>query len=139
MNWLDQLHIGAHHRGQVFLVLGELFNNALDHGLLKLDSQFKQDPDGFEHYISLREKRLAALIDCMVEVELERFNIDNQERLRITVRDSGTGFDFNGMIAQRESSATQLSGRGIMLVKQLCFSLEYVGNGNEATAIYPLS
>lgn len=138
MNWLDQLHIGAHHRGQAFLVLGELFNNALDHGLLRLDSSFKQDPNGFEHYINLREERLAALSDCTVEVDLERFNIDGQERLRITVRDSGPGFDFLNLIAKREADENQLSGRGIMLVKQLCLSLEYAGSGNEATAVYQL-
>jgi CheY-like chemotaxis protein len=139
MNWLDQLQIGSHHRGQAFLVLGELFNNALDHGLLRLDSQAKQDPNGFERYINQREERLAALTEGSVEVGLERFHLDGQERLRITVRDSGPGFDFAGMIAKREAHQNQLSGRGIMLVKQLCLSLDYFGNGNEATAVYPLS
>lgn len=139
MNWLDQLQIGAHHRGQAFLVLGELFNNALDHGLLQLDSRFKQDPNGFEQYINLREQRLAGLSDCNVEVDLERFHIEAQDRLRITVRDSGPGFDFAGMIAKREAKPDQFSGRGIMLVKQMCLSLDYSGKGNEATAIYQLS
>lgn len=139
MNWLDQLQIGAHHRGQAFLVLGELFNNALDHGLLRLDSRFKQDPNGFEHYINQREERLAALADCSVEVDLERFHIDDQDRLRITVRDSGPGFDFADMIAKRETMQDQFSGRGIMLVKQLCLSLDYAGKGNEVTAVYHLN
>jgi len=139
MNWLDQLQIGTHHRGQTFLVLGELFNNALDHGLLRLDSHLKQDPNGFEQYIQLREERLANLSDCSVEVDLERFQVDEQDRLRISVRDSGPGFDFTSMIAKREAQQDQLSGRGIMLVKQLCLSLEYADQGNEATAIYHLS
>lgn len=139
MNWLDQLQIGAHHRGQAFLVLGELFNNALDHGVLQLDSRFKQDPNGFEQYINQREQRLAALADCTVQVDMERFHGDDQDRLRITVRDSGPGFDFAAMIAKREAAHSQFSGRGIMLVKQMCISLDYSGDGNEATAIYHLS
>lgn len=139
MNWLDQLQIGAHHRGQTFLVLGELFNNALDHGVLKLDSHLKQDPNGFEQYISQREQRLATLADCNVQVDMERFHADSQDRLRITVRDSGPGFDFAAMIAKREAAQGQFSGRGIMLVKQMCLSLDYSGSGNEATAIYHLS
>jgi hypothetical protein len=139
MNWLDQLHIGGHNRGQAFLVLSELFNNALDHGILKLDSQFKQDPHGFEQYIELREARLSALNEGTVEVEMERLNIEGQDRLSIKVKDSGPGFDFVGMIAKRESAPDQFSGRGIMLVKQLCIKLEYFGNGNEACAIFSLN
>lgn len=138
MNWLDQLHISGHNRGQAFLVLSELFNNALDHGILKLDSQFKQDPNGFEQYIELREARLTALTEGTVEVEMERLNIEGQDRLSIRVKDSGPGFDFLGMIAKRESAPDQFSGRGIMLVKQLCINLEYIGNGNEASVIFAL-
>lgn len=73
MNWLDQLQINPQHRGQAFLVLGELFNNALDHGLLGLDSQLKQDPDGFEQYIEQREARLSQLTDATIEVDVEHF------------------------------------------------------------------
>ncbi|MBI5752798.1 MAG: SpoIIE family protein phosphatase [Hydrogenophilales bacterium] len=138
MNWLDQLQINPQHRGQAFLILGELFNNALDHGLLGLDSQLKQDPDGFEQYIEQREARLSQLTDATIEVDLELFFLTGSDLLRLRVRDSGPGFDHAAIIKKREAATGQLSGRGIMLVKQLCLSLVYSGKGNDVTAVYGL-
>jgi hypothetical protein len=138
MNWLDQLQINPEHRGQAFLILGELFNNALDHGLLHLDSKLKQDPDGFEQYIEQRETRLSQLTDATIEVDLERFFLAGGDRLRLRVKDSGPGFDHAAILKKREAAASQLSGRGIMLVKQLCLSLAYAEKGNDVTAIYNL-
>lgn len=138
MNWLDQLQINQEHRGQAFLILGELFNNALDHGLLQLDSGLKQDPDGFEQYIKQRELRLAQLSDASIEIDLERYFLEGSDRLRLRVKDSGPGFDHLTLLKKREAAASQLSGRGIMLVKQLCQSLAYAEKGNDVTAIYSL-
>jgi len=138
MNWLDQLQINPEHRGQAFLILGELFNNALDHGLLQLDSKLKQDPDGFEQYIEMRDTRLSQLIDATIEIDLERYFLAGSDRLRLHIKDSGPGFDHAAMLKMREADASQLSGRGIMLVKQLCLSLAYTEKGNDVTAVYGL-
>lgn len=138
MNWLDQLQINPEHRGQAFLVLGELFNNALDHGLLRLDSKLKQDPDGFEQYIEQREARLAQLTDASIDIDLERYFISGSDRLRLRIKDSGSGFDHVAKMKNREAAAGQLSGRGIMLVRQLCHSLTYTEKGNDVTAVYSL-
>lgn len=138
MNWLDQLQINPENRGQAFLILGELFNNALDHGLLHLDSKLKQDPDGFEQYIEQRETRLSQLSDATIEVDLERYFLEGCDRLRLRVKDSGPGFDHVAIITKNEAAAAQLSGRGIMLVKQLCLSLAYAEKGNDVTAVYSL-
>lgn len=138
MGWLDQLKISAAHRGQAFLILGELFNNALDHGILELDSKLKQDPDGFARYIDLREARLAALSHATIEVDLERFTAAGSDRLRLQIRDSGPGFDHAALLRQHEASSAQLSGRGIRLVKQLCLSLDYSEGGKAVCAVYLL-
>ena len=45
----------------VFSILTELYVNALDHGVLKLESSLKSSPEGFAEYFSEREKRLEAL------------------------------------------------------------------------------
>lgn len=138
MGWLEQVQVPAPHRGQVFLIIGELFNNALDHGLLQLESAMKQALTGFEDYLALREKRLRMLQDASIEIDLECFNIDCHQRLRIRVRDSGPGFNHTGVMAQRERDKDAFSGRGLMLVQRLCTSLTYSEHGNEATALYAL-
>jgi len=40
------------------MILSELFNNALDHGILKLDSSLKQHEEGMEKYFDERAKTL---------------------------------------------------------------------------------
>ena len=50
------------------LVLVELFNNAVDHGVLGLDSEVKQGRDGFEAYYKLRDAALSRLRDGRVKM-----------------------------------------------------------------------
>ena len=58
------------HRERIYMVLAELFFNALDHGLLKLDSRLKETPQGFGEYYSQRTKRLADLQEGRIEIKL---------------------------------------------------------------------
>ena len=56
----DQLGLhGAH--SELFTVLSELYNNALDHGLLKLDSSLKDTDDGFFEYFEIRGKKITSV------------------------------------------------------------------------------
>ena len=57
---LENLMLDDSTRQRTFVVLTELLNNALDHGVLELESAHKSS-DGFEHYIEERQKRLAKL------------------------------------------------------------------------------
>lgn len=47
----------------IFTIIKELFVNALDHGLLGLDSNIKNGPDGFSNYVVERQKRLEAMTE----------------------------------------------------------------------------
>jgi hypothetical protein len=47
--------------GRLFLVLSELFNNALDHGLLRLPSSLKAGVEGMDVFLDERTRRLARL------------------------------------------------------------------------------
>src|SRR5690606_21123140 len=44
--------------GQIYTVLTELYSNALEHGILGLNSEDKQTPGGFLAYYQERERRL---------------------------------------------------------------------------------
>jgi two-component system, HptB-dependent secretion and biofilm response regulator len=49
--------LGAH-RSTMYTILAELFNNALEHGLLQLDSALKHDASGFDEYYRQREEKI---------------------------------------------------------------------------------
>ena len=140
MEWVNQVQIGQKHRGELFLILAELFNNALDHGVLGLDSALKADlTDGFEHYISERTLRLNALTDGYVEIEIEPIWQPGGELLQLRVKDSGAGFDYKNILASAEVMGAKGSGRGLSLLRDLCSYVAYLGNGNEVIAHYRLS
>lgn len=120
----------------LFVTVSELFNNALDHGVLGLDSTLKQHPEGMEQYFEEREGRLKNLDRGEISIRLEKFAAVNNAFLKITFIDSGEGFDY----ANRPSEGGGLEGmlrhgRGIPLMKSLCYSLRFMGKGNEVEAI----
>jgi len=60
----------AVHKGVLYTILAELYSNALDHGVLGLDSSMKADAKGFATYYSQREMLLNDLMQGYI-----RFNI----------------------------------------------------------------
>lgn len=121
--------------GRLFLVLSELFNNALDHGVLKLDSFMKDEADGMERYFSERADRLANLEQGFVAVRIERLVCTPCGCLRVTVKDSGDGFDFQTMLSADQGMNRHRYGRGLALLGEMCSQLQYHGNGSEAVAL----
>ena len=60
---------GLHeHRERLYTIFAELFSNALDHGLLGLDSRMKHTPQCFMAYYAAREHGLATLQDGWIEL-----------------------------------------------------------------------
>jgi CheY-like chemotaxis protein/anti-sigma regulatory factor (Ser/Thr protein kinase) len=138
INWLNQLNFSQRQCQEMFLILAELYNNALDHGVLALDSRLKHQEDGFGVYLDMREIRLAGLQKGAIEIELERVQKDQVPYLRLRVRDSGNGFCVDSILNTDISASTRPAGRGIMLVKSLCAEVKYPGSGNEVEALYRL-
>jgi len=128
------IDIGSHAQS-LFTIISELYNNALDHGVLCLDSSLKQDPCGFGNYLSERDQRLQALKEGVVSIEITVLAKDKFYEATMEVIDSGTGFDFVTVQAF-DAGESHLHGRGIALLKGLCRSLEFKGKGNHAIAVY---
>ena len=127
---------GLHdHRRPLFTILTELYVNALDHGILQLDSNLKQGEEGFSTYFRQREQRLHALTQGRITIGLRIHNLHRGGYMVIEVEDSGRGFDIHRLVP-KEIPETQFSGRGIMLVRSLCRQLNYTLPGNKAEAIY---
>jgi len=114
--------------GQIYTVLGELYSNALEHGVLGLDSTLKCDGDGFKRYYELRQQRLQTLTEGHVHLELSIKTGPQGGRLRVAISDSGSGFDVAralGLGLGRD----QFSGRGLHLVRELSDGFEWRPDG----------
>ena len=120
-------------RQSLFTVMTELYVNALDHGVLGLDSNLKTDPEGFESYFQTRESRLANLDSGYVIFNLSVEQESSRRSILLRIEDSGKGFDYENR-KQSQARETDLSGRGIMLIQDLCESVEFHGKGNIAIA-----
>ena len=128
---------GGGRNAKLYLVLAELVSNALDHGVLALDSRLKLEADGFQRYLALRNEKLAALDDGAVEVRITTTDSGGKTLLRMEVTDTGGGFDHRRVL-EREPDPGSPFGRGIPLVKRLCESVEYHGHGNQVEVVFAI-
>lgn len=131
---LDHVQLLKPHQGALFLILSELYNNALDHGLLGLDSATKARPGGFELYLQQRSDRLATLGDGRVDLSFHVHAVEGQAVLDIEVVDSGPGFDHARLAFAGAEGGPRPHGRGIALVRSLCRELIYTGSGSRVFA-----
>ena len=134
VEWAHAMGLPKETNSNFFLVVTELFLNALEHGLLELPSGLKDSARGFEHYIEQRNLRLQNLNRGQIQVTLSYESSSEGNIVRIYIKDSGNGFDYQWIAAAAPVDKKALSGRGIMLVRHLCRSLEYFGKGNEVCA-----
>ena len=126
---LQEVHGLRTQSGALYSVLTELYSNALEHGVLGLDSELKRDARGFAQYYRQRNERLAALDSGFVRLQL-RVTPEGSGggRLTIRVEDSGNGFDVPQVLA-RPTPSQGLSGRGVNLVRQLSERAEWAEDG----------
>lgn len=123
------------HQSSLYLVLVELYMNALDHGVLRMDSSLKKTPEGFSRYYAEREPRLAQLSEGWIHIDMECCASVDGGQVLIGVTDSGSGFDPVA-VPSVEKIGGQPQGRGIILVRALCESVMYNERGNAVKAVY---
>ncbi|MFC3032385.1 SpoIIE family protein phosphatase [Pseudoalteromonas fenneropenaei] len=124
--------LGAH-RSNIFLLLSEAYNNALDHGVLGLDSDIKNKEEGFLEFYLLREEALKRLKEALIIISV-RYDPE-KANLTFCICDSGQGFIKKD---SQPESLTREHGRGLSLVKEIAQSVTYNGAGNEVEMIYSL-
>ncbi|MBD9548570.1 MULTISPECIES: ATP-binding SpoIIE family protein phosphatase [unclassified Pseudomonas] len=117
--------------GALYSVLAELYSNALEHGVLGLDSSLKRDASGFARYYQQRNARLDELQDGYVRLHLQVAPKGEGGCLTIRVEDSGKGFDVDRVMA-RPLDGARLSGRGVSLIRQLSRNANWSDDGRSA-------
>lgn len=116
-------------RQKAFTVFAELISNALDHGILNLDSKLKNDFTGFADYMALKEERLANMSEAdNLEMSVE-FD-PKLEEMSFSIIDSGDGYDYTD---SKEMDDTALSGRGMSLINKLCKQVDVQAPGNNTS------
>ena len=132
---IQALDATEHHRQPLFTILTELYVNALDHGILGLDSELKSTAEGFENYFTDREQRLESLEHGFVRIEARSYATLDGGVVQFVIEDSGPGFDLN----EARSRQTKYAGRGIWIVEALCQSVIYEARGNRVKATFAWS
>jgi anti-sigma regulatory factor (Ser/Thr protein kinase) len=136
-NLLKEMGIGTSSASQAFVVLSELFNNALDHGLLKIDSSLKTGPHGFDRYMAERAQRLKKLQQGAIEITARYVESSGRPCLQMNVRHTGLGFDHAPYLAEPLAPVrdAQQHGRGIGLVRSICTRVEYRDAGPRSRGV----
>ncbi|AFL73236.1 fused response regulator/phosphatase [Thiocystis violascens] len=129
---LDRLEA---HAGALETILTELYSNALEHGVLQLDSSMKATPDGFDAYYREREQRLAAGCVGRVTLSLSYEPHAEADCVRIQVTDTGDGFSEKA-VSELAPDSMRPWGRGIAMVRNLCESVVFRENGSQVEAVY---
>jgi len=132
-HFLQQLGLNQRLCQKIFSVIAEMINNAIDHGVLKLSSAIKQNPEGFSEYFVEREKRLSQLTPSdFVRTSMHWNNAETPECLMIEVEDSGSGYNY---FVSNINDMEQSHGRGNNLIRRLSETVEIFPPGNKIRAI----
>lgn len=129
----SQLGLYAIH-SELFTVMSELYNNAVDHGILALDSNLKSSENGFFEYFTLRLDKLSKLDSGMIILRINY--LPREESLIIEVNDSGKGFDPSTL--KQNCDHDDSFGRGLPLLRELCESVEHSDGGRTVTVVFKI-
>ncbi|MRJ20453.1 fused response regulator/phosphatase [Pseudomonas haemolytica] len=125
---LLEVHGLREQSGALYSVMAELYSNALEHGVLGLDSRLKRDAQGFAQYYRQRNERLAQLNSGYVRIHVQVAPTDSGGKMTLRIEDSGPGFDVEQELA-RPLDVDRLSGRGLSLVRQLSSAVRWSDGG----------
>ena len=125
---LLEIHGLREQSGALYSVMAELYSNALEHGVLGLDSRLKRDAHGFAEYYRQRNERLAHLNSGFVRVHVQVVPTATGGKMTLRIEDSGPGFDVEQVLS-RPMDIDRLSGRGLSLVRQLSSDVRWSDGG----------
>ncbi|SFB84881.1 Serine phosphatase RsbU, regulator of sigma subunit [Marinospirillum celere] len=131
-DYLQELGFAQPFCQKAFTIISELTNNAIEHGLLRLESSLKDEVHGFAEYYVQREQRLRQLSDQdAIRIRLQWVRGQDLGFLQVEVEHTGEGFDTDRVLSKPKN---ELSGRGLFLVRKLAKSLEFRKQGCLALA-----
>ena len=119
-------------------VLGALYDNALNHGVLEVSQLADPSLNQADEHRKVRNRLFEQAAYGFIRVELEQVMHNGKPCLLVRLEDSGRGFDHARLTAEAADKPQPGSGRtvsGIPLIKSLCESLNYHGKGNRVEVV----
>ena len=134
------IHGLSMHQDLIYTILTELYNNAVEHGILRLNSAAKRSVDGFSAYYEERAVRLKNLNSGQLVFELAvKPGVGGDvNRLVFSFTDDGPGFDYQKFQRANEDVDNLSFGRGLTLASSLCDKLQYSKSGRRVEVVYSL-
>lgn len=134
-NFADTVPGLKKHSKKLFMIVSELFSNALEHGLLELNSDLKDTPEGFSKYYSEKQKRLNKISSGFVLIKIHaNYSLGNGVAT-VTVEDSGKGYNPD-LIAVEANQEGVPYNRGLYLVRYLSEEVTVSAKGNKTTILF---
>lgn len=131
---LSRTDIPVDHRDIICTLLSELYSNAVEHGVLGLDSSAKDAEEGYIEYYAKRVHELPQVTKGFVNLSIGYVPLATGGRLTMTVQDSGTGFLSDPINVH--STADDERFHGLDMLRELCESLNYDRATNTMHAVY---
>ena len=119
-----------HVRSVLFTVVSEMFSNALEHGILNMDSRLKHSPEGFQLYYEQREKLLSALDKGTIIINIE--SDPAKEIVFLSIEDSGNGFEWEQKASPESNDSF---GRGLGLIRALSSKVWFEKGGRKINCL----
>jgi len=116
------------------LAITELMLNAVEHGNLNISFEEKSELLKNGAIFDEIERRLGEekYRNRTARIEVRELGDETQ----VTINDDGEGFSWTDYLNENRLWSKSPHGRGMMLAKQFCKKLTYVGNGNRVVAVF---
>ena len=124
----------ASHKGVLQILLSEIYSNILDHSILGLNSDKKENAEEFSAYYQTREKKLQVLEDAFITFDFSLMADSGKHYLQMVIKDSGEG--YKGHVAN-DSDALPY-GRGLEIIHGFSESVRFSDAGKTLEVLYLL-
>jgi len=122
-------------RSNIFLMMTEMYSNALEHGVLNLDSSIKCEENGFSKYYELRQDALNQLDKGKIIISVDHAAQDNKGIITLDIEHDGEGFDYQAVNTCLKEN-TLKHGRGLALISNLCSKFGFLNEGRQMQVQY---
>ncbi|MEQ8659994.1 MAG: ATP-binding protein, partial [Gammaproteobacteria bacterium] len=134
VSMIDTLQGFGPRGGEIYLVLSELYSNAVDYGLLGLGALRAEGRGGADLFLE-RQRRLGALESGTVRIAFQHYAEPDGGALEITVSHDGAGFDYEAVMASMDETWPS-EVCGLSLVRSLCERIGFEEGGRSVVARY---